>query len=181
MLSTPKCTQRCKKGPATLPKKIWESNGFIRPLGIKIHLFHRYPAEIRPRIWKFLSILMISKSQIGRSFGQNWPKNNICSKQIFGRFFYVSWRIYPAILVLVAPTTAECRSAPVLGPRIVTASKLAPHATRWLKNALSQDWSVVCRSNLFRHTLWILPALLGPGLVFLDVRIKNYARLIKKA
>ena len=32
---------------------------------------------------------------------------------------------------------------------------------------------------MFRHTLWTLPALLGLGLVFLDVKIKTYARLIK--
>jgi len=55
------------------------------------------------------------------------------------------------------------------------------HATRCLKNALSQDWSFVWRSNLFCHTLWTLPTLLGLCLVFLDVRIKIYARLIKEA
>ena len=31
----------------------------------------------------------------------------------------------------------------------------------WLQNALSQDWSVVWCSNLFRLTLWTLPALFG--------------------
>ena len=48
-----------------------------------------------------------------------------------------------------------------------------------LQNAKSRDWGIVWTSKLYRQTLWTHPALLGLGLVFFDVKIKTYARLIK--
>ena len=48
-----------------------------------------------------------------------------------------------------------------------------------LQNAKSRDWGIVWTSNLYRQTLWTHPALLGLCLVFFDVKIKTYARLIK--
>ena len=48
-----------------------------------------------------------------------------------------------------------------------------------LQNAKSRDWGIVWTSKLYRQTLWTHPALLGLCLVFFDVKIKTYARLIK--
>ena len=48
-----------------------------------------------------------------------------------------------------------------------------------LQNAKSRDWGIVWTSKLYRQTLWTHPALLGLGLVFFDVKIKTYDRLIK--
>ena len=50
-----------------------------------------------------------------------------------------------------------------------------------LQNAKSRDWGIVWTSKLYRQTLWTHPALLGLCLVFFDVKIKTYARLIKVA
>ena len=53
------------------------------------------------------------------------------------------------------------------------------HIFFWLQNAKSRDRGIVWTSKLYRQTLWTHPALLGLCLVFFDVKIKTYARLIK--